>query len=262
MPGVRVQGESHIALSGSDLDAEGAIQVAAKVGAMFISVSTSTFDLQNYLDELIDDQDNLSVRTKKLIEAARQHNGEHQGVTVIWTAQGLPYEWHAGVDWLVPFLNKLHEAIEASEEESTAAHRERLTEYYTDIQTAATILAESRKYRGEQQGKRRHLMASILTEAGIEEIDDITLLQRVMPEANRIVNAKVYEYEQDFRARKAEIAAELREYPAWQVVYTEAKRKDAAMKFLAKKADGHRLSTDLAEETSEAAANPMYVSRY
>lgn len=236
--------------------------MAAKVGAVLVSGSASTFDMQNYLDELVDDQDNLSARAKKLIETARQRNGEHQSVTVIWAAQGLLYEWHAGAEWLVPLLNELHKAIEVSEEESTAAHRGRLTEYYTNIQTAANILAEARKYRGEQAGKRRHLMASNLAQAGMDEIDEITLTRQVMPEANRIVNAKVYEFEQDFRARKAEIAEELRNFPAWQVVYTKAKRKDAAMKFLAKKADGHRLSTDLAEEISDAAANPMYVSRY
>lgn len=76
------------------------------------------------------------------------------------------------------------------------------------------------------------------------------------------MNAKVYEYEEDFRARKAEIAAELREYTTWQVVYTKAKRKEAAMKFLMKMAEGHRLSADLAEEISDAAANPVCISRY
>jgi hypothetical protein len=106
-------------------------------------------------------------------------------------------------------------------------------------------------------------MAAIIAAAGLEEIDEVTLTHRVMPEANRIVNAKVYEFEQDFRARKAEIAEELRNYPAWQqVVYTKAKRGVVTMKLLAKKADGHRLSVDLAEEINEAAANPVYLSRY
>lgn len=262
LPGAKLEVESHVALNGRDLHVDEAIRVAAKVGAVFISVRASTFNLQNYLDEFVEDQDNLSARTKKLIEAARHYNGEHQGVTVIWAAQGLLYNWHAGTDWLATFLNELHEAVEASEEESTAAQRERLTEYYTNIQTAATILAESRKYRGEQAGKRRHLIASILAEAGMDEIDEITLTRQVMPEANRIVNAKVYEFEQDFRARKAEVAEELRNFPAWQVVCTKAERKAAAMRFLTKKAHGHRLSMDLAVEISDAAANPVYVSRY
>jgi hypothetical protein len=262
VPGAKVEGESHIALSGSDLNVDEAVRVAAKVGAAFISSSASTFEVQNYLDELVDDQENLSARAKKLIGAARQYNGQHQSVTVVWAAQGLLYEWQAGTDWLVPFLNELHEAVEESEEESNEAQRERLTEYYTNIQTAATVLAESRKYRGEQVGKRRHLMATIIAEAGMDEIDDITLSQRVMPEANRIISAKVYEYEQDFRDRKAEIADELRNFPAWQAVYSKAERKAAAMKFLTKKADGHRLSTDLAVEISDAAAKPVYVSRY
>lgn len=197
-----------------------------------------------------------------MLEAARKHNGEHEGVTVTWAAQGLIYQWHAQTDWVEAFLNELHQAVEDSEAESTEARREQLMEYHSTIQTAATALAESRKYRGEQIGKRRHLMASIIAEAGREEIDDVTLQHRVMPEANRIVNARVYEFEADFRARKAEIAEELPNVPAWQVVNTKAKRREVTMKFLAKKADGHRLGTDLADEISDAAANPVYFSRY
>lgn len=187
VPGAKIEGESHIALSGSELNVDEAIRVAAKVGAVFISSSASTFEVQNYLDGLVDDQENLSARAKKLTEAARQYNGQHQSVTVVWAAQGLLYEWHAGTDWLVPFLNELHEAVEESEEESNEAQRERLTEYYTNIQTAATVLAESLKYRGEQVGKRRHLMATIIAEAGMDEIDDITLSQRVMPVKSKCV---------------------------------------------------------------------------
>jgi pterin-4a-carbinolamine dehydratase len=89
---------------------------------------------------------------------------------------------------------------------------------------------------------------------------------RVMPEANRIVKAKAkakaYEYEQDFNSRISELAHELRDYPEWKEVYTKGKRKVAALKFLAEKADSYRLSNDLAEKVSEAAANPPYVSRY
>ena len=244
VPGAKIEGESHIALSGGDLNIDEAIRVAAKVGAVFISASASIFEVQNYLDELVDDQEYLSARAKKLTKDARQYNGQHQSVTVVWAAQGLLYEWDAGADWLIPFLNELHEAVEESEEESNEVQRERLTEYYTNIQTAATVLAESRKYRGEQVGKRRHLMAAIIADAGMDGIDDVTLSQRVMPEANRIISAKVYEFEQDFRARKAEIVEELRNFPAWQVVYSKAERKAAAMKFLTNKADGYRLSTD------------------
>lgn len=254
VPGAKFEVESHVALSSEDIDVDEAIRVAAKVGAVLISANASTFELQNYLDELVDDQDDLTARAKKLIEDARQHDGECQSVTLIWAAQGLMYEWSARAEWLVPFLNGLHGALEASEEESSEAQRERLQEYYTSIQTAANILAESRKYRGEQSGKRRHVMAAILAEAGMNEIDEITLTRQVMPEANKIVNAKVYEFEQDFSARKKELALELHSYPEWLKETTKVRRKAAAIKFLTKKADGYRLSTDLAEEVSETAA--------
>jgi hypothetical protein len=99
-------------------------------------------------------------------------------------------------------------------------------------------------------------------DAGIDEIPAVILTRQIMADANKIVNAKVYEFEQDFRARKSELADELRTYPAWHRVYTQIKRKAAAAEFLMEKAHGYRLSTDLAGEISEVAANPLYVSRY
>jgi pterin-4a-carbinolamine dehydratase len=78
----------------------------------------------------------------------------------------------------------------------------------------------------------------------------------------REAKAKAYEYEQDFNSRNSELAHELQDYPEWKQVYTKGKRKVAALEFLAEKADGYRLSNDLVEKVSEAAANPPYVSRY
>lgn len=69
-----------------------------------------------------------------------------------------------------------------------------------------------------------------------------------MPEANRIVKAKAYEYEQDFSSRISELAQEVRKYPEWQQVYTKGKRKVAALEFLTEKADGYRLGNDLVKK--------------
>ena len=41
VPDAKVEGESHIALSGSDLNVDEAVRVAVKVGAVFISSSVS-----------------------------------------------------------------------------------------------------------------------------------------------------------------------------------------------------------------------------
>lgn len=157
---------------------------------------------------------------------------------------------------------ELTAAVEGAAAESEAEREDSREEYYSNYRAAVAALAESPKYRGEQLGKRRHVAPSIIAEAGLEEIPEVILSRQIMPDANKIVNAKVYEFEQDFRTRKTELANELRTYPDWDRVYTQIKRKAAAAKFLMEKADGYRLSTDLAEEISEAAANPVYVSRY
>jgi hypothetical protein len=64
----------------------------------------------------------------------------------------------------------------------------------------------------------------------------------------------VYEYEQDFGGRKKELALELISCNEWLKETTKARRKTAAIKFLTRKADGYRLSIDLAEEISDIAA--------
>ncbi len=87
----------------------------------------------------------------------------------------------------------------------------------------------------------------------MEEPDVVTMSHRILPEANKIVRAKAYEYEQNFTGRISELAKELREYPEWMREHTKGKRTAAAMTFLTEKADGYRLPTQLAEEISEAA---------
>lgn len=76
----------------------------------------------------------------------------------------------------------------------------------------------------------------------------------MFPLVNRKIAEKVYEYEQDFSARKKELALELHSYHEWLKETTKVRRKAAAIKSLTRKADGYRLSTDLAEEISEVAS--------
>jgi hypothetical protein len=117
----------------------------------------------------------LPPTAERLLKAAEKHDDSLMSVEVSWVADGLAYQWAAQSDWIGPLLIDIDAAVEAAENESDDAHRESLSEYYTNIQAAAEVLADSRKYRGEQVVKRRHVAASIIAEAGMEEIDEITL---------------------------------------------------------------------------------------
>jgi len=83
------------------------------------------------------------------------------------------------------------------------------------------------------------------------------LNRHVLPEANRIVGAKAYSYEQDFGTKVSQLGAELRKRSDWQRVFTKAERTALALKFLMEKADGYRLPKLLAEEVSAAAVRPI-----
>ncbi|MDF9749186.1 hypothetical protein [Arthrobacter sp. ES3-54] len=263
VPGVEVKKEIDVEVDSEVADIEAALKLAVLVGAPFISVTATPFsvDMTRIYFET-EHGEELPPAAERILKAADKHDGTMMSLTVNWIAQGLAYEWCARCDWAGDLMEKVNAVLENAEAESEAEREERLKEYYSNYQAAVTALAESPKYRGEQVGKRRHVAPSIIAEAGLDEIPEVILTRQIMADANKIVNAKVYEFEQDFRARKSELADELTAYPAWRTVYTKAKRKDAAIKFLTKKADGYRLSTDLAEEISEAAANPVYVSRY
>lgn len=78
-----------------------------------------------------------------------------------------------------------------------------------------------------------------MTPAAINEFF-FSLAGIVVPAANRIIGEKVYEFEEDFRARKSELADVLRVYPKWQRVFTVAKGRTVAIQFLTDKADGYR----------------------
>lgn len=140
------------------------------------------------------------------------------------------------------------------DEAETEEYRE---EYRVSYQASLSALLNSPKYRSESIGKRRHVVSSILADAGVEDMPDVFITRQVMPDANRIIGEKVYEFEKDFGVRIVELATELRARPEWQRVYTKMKRKVAAAKFLMEKTGGYRLSNELIEEISEAAANPV-----
>lgn len=259
LPGINIEREVDVRIVSEDVDISGALQVAVLVKAPFISVDSDWFWTESLRHT--EGYEDLPAAAERLVESANEHNGSLMSVTVTWVADGLAYQWMAQSDWIGPLLINIDAAREAAETECETEREDRREEYYSNYRAAVTALAESPKYRGEQVGKRRHVAPSIVAEAGLAEINEVVLTRQIMPDANKIVNSKVYEFEQDFRARKTELADELRKYPAWQQVYTKAKRKDEAIKFLTKKADGYRLSTDLAEEISEAAATRVNLVR-
>lgn len=260
VPGVKIEKDVDVQVDCREADILSAFKIAVLVKAPFISVESDPFSTEmlrrteGYLD--------LPPAAERLMKSAEKHDDSLMSVTVSWVADGLAYEWVAQSDWIGPLLIELDAAIERAEAESEAEDEDRLEAYYSNYRAAVTALAESPRYRSEQLGKRRHVAPSIIAGAGIEEIPEVILTRQIMPDANKIVSAKVYEFEQDFRARKPELADELRTFPAWQRVYTQIKRRTVAAEFLMEKADGYRLSTELAREISDAAANPVYVSRY
>lgn len=261
VPGVSIAREVDVQIKSPEADIAAALQIAGLVKAPFISVESEQFwatrirSTEGYRD--------LPPAAERILKAAEVHDSTLMSVEVSWLAEGLAYQWTAQSDWIGPLLIDIDAAVEAAETESEAEHDERLRAHYTNIQAAVTALVESPKYRAEQVNNRRHLSPAIIAEAGLGDINEVTLTHNIIPEANKVVNRKAHEFEQDFRERKTELAAELSAYPDWYRESTKAKKKLAAIKFLTKKADGYRLmNSNFADELSEAATHPVYVSRY
>lgn len=174
-------------------------------------------------------------------------------VTVSWVSDGLSYQWFAQSEWIGPLLSEIDRAIENAADEANAEHENSTDEYRAAFQIAVSTLVESPKFRGSPVGKRSSVAPLVLAEAGVEEPSTVFMSHRILPEANKIIKAKAYEYEQSFTGRISELAKELREYPEWMRGHTKGRRTAAAMTLLAEKTDGYRLPTQLAEEISEAA---------
>lgn len=261
IPAVEISKDADVQVNSHEADISAALMLAALVKAPFISVSTERFWTERIRHT--DGYEDLPPTAERLLKAAGKHDDSLMSIEVSWVADGLVYEWVAQTDWIGPLLIDIDAAVGAAETESEAEHEERMREHYTSIHEAAMALAESPKFRAEQVKNRRHIAAAIIVEAGLGEVNEVTLTHHVIPEANKVVNRKALEYEQDFRTRKTELAAELSAYPGWYREGTKAKKKLAAIKFLTEKADGHRpMNSNFAEELSEAAAHPVYVSRY
>ncbi|MFC9351711.1 hypothetical protein [Arthrobacter sp. NPDC057013] len=135
--------------------------------------------------------------------------------------------------------------------------RIRSTEAYEELPLKA-----ERRLEAAEVNKRRHIAPAILAEAGLGEINDVLLTHQVMPDTNRIVNAKAMEFEEDFRARKHELASELSNVPYFYTQNTKAGKKLVAIDFLTEKADGYRfLNSNFAVELSDAASPPRNIRR-
>lgn len=258
IPGVQIEKTVDVRIASEDADLFAALQVAVLVKAPFISVDASPFsiDMLRAAREYAD----LPTAAERLLKSSEKRDGSLMSVTVTWVSDGLCYEWCAQSEWIGPLLIDIDAAVENAETEADAEHENFMNDYRTKFQAAVSALVESPKFRGEQLGRRRLVAPSILAEAGVEEPPTVFMSHQVMPEANKIVRAKAYEYEQDFSTRVSQLADELREYPEWKRVYTKSKRTAAAVRFLIEKADGYRLPTPLAEEISEAAAIPFNIA--
>ncbi|MCQ1988233.1 hypothetical protein [Arthrobacter sp. zg-Y844] len=255
LPGVEIVRSPDVELDGEEVDILAALHVAALVNAPFICVDAATFEA----DELreIPEYSDLPVEAERIVESAETRNGLLMSVAVSWVSDGLSYRWMAQADWIGPLLSNIEAAVQDSELEADAEYENSRIEYRETFQAAVAALVESRRFRGEQLSRRKLVAPSVLSEAGVRDAPEGFLNRQVLPEANRIVAMKAYEYEQAFRTRVLQMGSELRGHPDWQRVFTKARRTDIALKFLMEKAEGYRLPKLLAEEVSEAAAKPV-----
>lgn len=255
LPGVDIVRSPDVELDGDEVNIFAGLRVAALVNAPFICVDLGTFTA----DELreMPEYSDLPIEAERIIEAAKARNGLLMSVAVSWVSDGLSYRWMAQADWIGPLLSNIDAALQKSELEAATEYENSKAEYIETLEASIAALVESRRFRGEQLSRRKLVAPSVLSEAGMGNVPEVFLSRQVLPEANRIVAMKAYEYEQDFRANVLQMMIELRAYPDWQRVFTKAQRTDAALKFLMEKAEGYRLPKLFAEELSEAAAKPV-----
>ncbi|MGO4590299.1 hypothetical protein [Paenarthrobacter sp. 2TAF44] len=253
--GVEIIRETDVQIYPFEAEIGDVLRVAVMANAPFITVETETFWTSRIRS--IEGYEELPLRAERLLEATEIHNDSLMSVTVKWVASGLVYEWTAQTEWIAPLLTEIDEAVQAAQNQDDAVQDARAEVHYAKLRAAVDVLVESPRYRREQVNKRRHIAPAILVEAGLGEINDVLLTHQVIPDANRIVNAKAMEFEEDFRARKRELAGELSSVPDFYMQNTKAGKKLAAIDFLTEKADGYRfLNSNFAVELSDAASVP------
>lgn len=258
--GVEIIRETDVRIYPFEAEIGDALRVAVLANAPFIAVETETFWTSRIRST--EAYEELPLKAERLLEAAEIHNDSLMSVTVKWVASGLVYEWTAQTEWIAPLLTEIDEAVEAAQDEDDAVEDARTEVQCAKLRAAIDALVESPRYRREQVNKRRHIAPAILAEAGLGEINDVLLTHQVMPDANRIVNAKAMEFEEDFRARKHELASELSNVPDFYTQNTKAGKKLVAIDFLTEKADGYRfLNSNFAVELSDAASPPRNIRR-
>ncbi|WP_285250238.1 hypothetical protein [Pseudarthrobacter sp. fls2-241-R2A-168] len=244
--------EPDVVFSGETVTLDTALAIA--VQAPFVSLQVEKFDGEQLADELKDEDGHIPEELASVISAARLHEGEVEEVTIHWTAQGMIFEWSAFADWHPGFWETLaHAKAMVDLQEHQEVHDEWAMQL-AQMKELADRLAGSQEFRFAKPRSRRAIAETM----AVKIAGDVTGsgdFSRILREAGALVDRNVLEHEQRLRPQIRELAAELLARPEWRTASNQAKMRDAVTKFLAKKAEGYRLSAAFVEEVMQAALN-------
>lgn len=213
------------------------IEVAAVTGAPFISVDLDAFDAQALADgdELPED----------LIRSARKYDGENERIWLRWAANGLTYGWSKAAAWREQLTVQMEKTELETQQQSPNEAQVRASK----VDELIAMLTASPEFRQALPTKRSLLGVAILTNSG--ETDD-ELIQQAAGLAYHRVQKQILQIELSLAPHLAELAAELRQTPAWQAAKSDTKRHNAAIELLIEKSDGYRLSSRLSDPLMHA----------
>ena len=214
------------------------IELAALTGAPFISVDLDAFDAQ-----ALADRDELP---EDLVRNARKYDGENERIWLRWAANGLTYGWSKAATWREQLTTQMEKTELEAQQQSTNEAQARGTK----IDELIATLIESPEFRQALPTKRSLLGVAILTNSG--ETDD-EVVQQAAGSAYHRVQKKILQLELSLAPHMEELAAELRQTPAWQAAKSDTKRHNAAIDLLIEKSDGYRLSSRLSDPLMRAA---------
>ncbi|UYY83092.1 hypothetical protein OIT41_08695 [Arthrobacter sp. YA7-1] len=249
--------KADVQLSSAAVALDSALAIALGSRAPFVSLDVNRFDGE-LLRLFVANEDGLvelPAVVEGVIDEASSHEDEVETLTLRWPAQGLVIEWTAATDWHEAFWEKLAAARAAASREVEEESATEQALYQAQLAELEAALAASQDFRAASVMKRR-AVAEAIASAIDEDLVGTWGFRHTLTEANALAKRRIFEYEHELSERIPELVEELIRQPQWRIAGSMNLMREVALKFLAKKADGYRLSAAFADQLVHAALTP------
>ncbi|GAA3338648.1 hypothetical protein GCM10017714_10840 [Curtobacterium pusillum] len=218
--------DTDVLFAAPEVTLDDALDIAAHVGAAFVTLGERTFDLAEFLG----DAEGVPVGIRN---NAASHDGDLEGMDLRFIGAGVSYAWWAAVDWSQELTAELEGWKEDSDEKHDRERRERLARAQQLIQAAI----DDAGVRAAKPMSRKPVVEAFIR-SRMESKNDVGAEYALRWAPQRVAEEWRSAYALLDNSAKVFIS-DLRELPEWQrSKWNPSARRDVLLRFVMSRTGG------------------------